>query len=135
MRCWHVLVDVIDKNGELDMYRFAIAGLLATSIVFGMSPALAGDRGHKRDFRAEYRHEHRHSDRNSYRDDYRYYQRHDHYRDHRFGSHNNGYQYRKHYKHPGNHKNHGHYRKSASDDYLYIIGGAVLLNEILHHSR
>jgi len=118
------------------MHKFPIIGLLATSIIFGMVPALAGDRDHKPNFRAEYRHEYRHNDRINYRDDYRYDQRHDQYRDRRFHSHDNRhYKYRKHYGHSGRHKKHDHYRRSASDDYIYIIGGAVLLNEILHHRR
>ncbi|WP_339642686.1 hypothetical protein [uncultured Porticoccus sp.] len=116
------------------MQKFPIIGLLATSIIFGMAPALAGDRDHKPNFRAEHRHEHPRNDRVSHRDDYRYYQRYDQYRDRRFYSHDNRhYKYRKHYGHSGRHKKNDHYRRSISDDYIYIIGGAVLLNEILHH--
>ena len=75
------------------MQKFPIIGLLATSIIFGMAPALAGDRDHKPNFRAEHRHEHPRNDRVSHRDDYRYYQRYDQYRDRRFYSHDN-----RHYK-------------------------------------
>lgn len=118
------------------MQKLLVLGLLSTSIIFGMAPALAGDRDHKPNFRAEYRHNYHHDYRRIYRDNYRYDQRRDQYHARRFHSHDYKHnKYRKHYGHPGRQKKHDYYRRSASDDYIYIIGGAVLLNEILHHRR
>lgn len=118
------------------MQKLLVLGLLSISIILGMAPALAGDRDHKPKFRAEYRHDYHHDYRRSYRDDYRYDQKHDQYRSRKFHSHDNRhYKYKKHYGHYSRHKKHDHYRRSDSDDYIYIIGGAVLLNEILHHRR
>lgn len=114
------------------MQKLPVLCLLTTSIIFGMAPALAGDRDHKPNFRAEYRHDYR----RNYRDDYRYDERRGQYRDQRFHSHYHRHnKYRKHYGHPGRQKKHDYYRRSASDDYIYIIGGAILINEILHHHR
>ncbi|MAZ69924.1 hypothetical protein [Porticoccus sp.] len=88
------------------MQKLLVLGLLTTSIIFGMAPALAGDRDHKPNFRAEYRHNYHHDYRRIYRDNYRYDQRRDQYHDRRFHSHDYKHnKYRKHYGHPGRQKN------------------------------
>jgi|GEM_PF-645557 len=136
------------------MKKLAIIGLLTTSLALGAAPALARDydRGklfssdhHRYEHRHEHR-EHRNDRRNEHRDDYRRDKHYDkrRYDDryyHRFSysdryRHDVKYHY-KHYRcgyHPGSraHHNHNHYYDSRTGEYLAIIGGTILLTEILH---
>jgi len=131
------------------MRKLALTGLLTASLAFVSLPTLADDYDHRLSFSSRHHHEHR-----DYRDDHRY--RHDdkRYHDRRYLNSRRDYDrhrgwYKKKY-HARHHRNyyrcgyhpgarirhdHRHYYDSRSGEYLAIIGGAILLNEIFRHDR
>ncbi|TNF07755.1 MAG: hypothetical protein EP323_02680 [Gammaproteobacteria bacterium] len=132
------------------MKKLAIIGLLTTSLALVATPSLARDYDRGKQFSSDHhRYEHRdyRNDRhNSYRRDKHYdkrrYDDDRHY--HRF-TYSDRYRHdvKHHYKHyrcgyhPGSRArhNHHHYYDSRTGEYLAIIGGTILLTEILrgHH--
>lgn len=118
------------------MKKLAMIGFLAGALSLAATPALARDydRDHRdRDYRFEARHDRYERDYRDHHDGRRYD------RDWRYEKH-----YHKHYKphvsyyrcgyHPGyrGHHDHSHYYDSRTGEYLAIIGGTILLTELLH---
>ena len=112
------------------MKNLAIIGLLAASLAMSAAPALAKDRhydqdNHREKFSANRHHDNgRHYDRSH---DRRYY-----------SSHKYGHKRRQHYN--NRHHYYGHQRyyyrsNNYVEDYFTILGGTILINELLHHSH
>ncbi len=135
------------------MKKLALIGILTTSLAVLATPALARDYDSNRDFYARHHYEQRHDDRDYDRRDYNHrdYDRHD-YRhdrrdyDRRDYRHDNRYKkhsakhHQKYYRcgyHSGyrGHHDHAHYYDNRTGEYLAIIGGTILITELLrgHH--
>ncbi len=117
------------------MKSLAVIGLLAASIALTATPALAKDRHYSSDRQYE-----AHSDRHrSYNHDYRRGSKH-HYRNydrrHDYGRH---YGHKRYHRFNDSHRYYGHryYYRSHDyvDDYFVILGGTILINELLYHSH
>lgn len=100
--------------------------------------------GHKRDYH-ERRHDYR-DERHDRRYDRRYHTRREHHRDHHWDnrrhhrdhrSSRRTFYYHRHYNprhyNSRHYNHHRHYRSGHDHEYLYWLGGAILLNELLHY--
>jgi len=123
------------------MKRLTIIGLLTASLAMTATPALAKDRHHGQDkhydnFSARQYDSYKSHDKHYNRSDNRRY-----YSSHRSGR-NYGYSYG-HKRHDYNgyrHHYRGHQRyyyrsDDYVEDYFTILGGTILINELLHHSH
>ena len=108
---------------------------------------------YKHPYKHSYNHGHVHKGR--HKDDHKKYKKHyknkkyysTHYRRHSayhyrrngydryYYKHGHGYKYRHHHKHGHSHRSHSHYHKNYVDDYFAILGGTILVNELLYHSH
>ncbi|WP_461482805.1 hypothetical protein [Porticoccus sp.] len=129
------------------MKKLALISILTSSLALMATPALARDYDNNRNFSARHHYEQRQDvrhystrdyDRRDY--DHRGYDRHDYRHDYRHDG-----RYDKHYAkphpkyyrcgyHPGyrGHHDHHHYYDSRTGEYLAIIGGTILITELLH---
>ncbi|TNE75326.1 MAG: hypothetical protein EP334_10545 [Gammaproteobacteria bacterium] len=121
------------------MKKFALITLITSSLALAAAPTFARDYDHDRQFSSNHYRYERHND-HDYRGDHHRYQRYDrrdykrHYHNHHDKHH---YRYYRCGYHPGykGHHSHNHYYDSRTGEYLAIIGGTILITELLrgHH--
>jgi hypothetical protein len=115
--------------------RYILTGLLAFALIATATPALAKDH-HDNKHKVFYSHNDKHDYDKHYYKHKRVHQSHGkkHHKKNYYNNHHNtkhyyqhrGTHYRRHYKH-------GH--SSYIDDYFAILGGTILVNELLYHSH
>lgn len=132
--------------------RYILTGLLAFALIATATPALAKD--HHNKHKVFYSHNDKHGyDKHYYKhkrihQSYgkkhhkKHYYRHKaahHHRHYHNYSHDYRHSYDRHYyKHGHHYKHRHHYRHGHSnyvDDYFAILGGTILINELLYHSH
>lgn len=133
--------------------RYILTGLLAFALIATATPALAKDH-HDNKHKVFYSHNDKHGyDKHYYKhkrihQSYgkkhhkKHYYRHKaahHHRHYHNYSHDYRHSYDRHYyKHGHHYKHRHHYRHGHSnyvDDYFAILGGTILINELLYHSH
>ncbi len=118
------------------MKNLAIVGLLTASLVIAAAPALAKDRDYGQDkhrdkYSARQQHDYGKHDNQSH--DRRYYS------SHKYG-HKSREHYSNHHRYYGNQRYYSrqryYYRNNDYvEDYFAVLGGTILINELLHHSH
>jgi hypothetical protein len=118
------------------MKRLTIIGLLAASLVMTATPALAKDSHHGQDKHRDNFGARQHDSYKSYKSDDKHYNRSDnrrYYSSHRSGHKRHHYNnYRHHYR---GHQRYYYRSDNYVEDYFTILGGTILINELLHHSH